>query len=117
MRKLECKARWSGRHFVKADRWFASTKACSRCGARAAAMPLSVRRWTCGTRGQDHRLDADFAQDLMSAYASGTISAQLFPISGKTQDHVNEPNGRCQKLAVAQQTKGQVAYEQRFHRQ
>ena len=52
------------RHFVKASRWFALTKACSRFGARAVAMPLSVRRWTCGSCGRDHDRDVSAARSV-----------------------------------------------------
>ena len=30
--KLEYKCRWYGAEHLKADRWFASSKLCSRCG-------------------------------------------------------------------------------------
>ena len=64
VRKLEYKAGWSGRHFARTGRWFASTKTCSRCGVKADAMPLSVRQWTCGACGAGHDRDINAALNI-----------------------------------------------------
>ena len=47
VRKLEYKCEWKGKRLAKADRWFASSKTCSGCGATVQELPHSVRRWTC----------------------------------------------------------------------
>ncbi len=36
-----------GKHLVKIDQWFASSKTCSCCGYKMDTLPLSVRNWTC----------------------------------------------------------------------
>ena len=51
------KQQWRGGQVLPVDRWFPSTKTCSRCGALAAALPLSVRMFHCVQCG--HRLDRD----------------------------------------------------------
>ena len=46
--KLEYKCLWYGAEFVKADRWFASSKLCSHCGWKNDDLTLSDRKWWCG---------------------------------------------------------------------
>ena len=41
--KLEYKCLWYGAEYVKADRWFASSKLCSRCGWKKDDLTLSER--------------------------------------------------------------------------
>ena len=43
---LQYKCAWTGKHFVKIDRWFASSQLCSSCGNKQA-MPLHKRVYDC----------------------------------------------------------------------
>ena len=45
--KLDYKAKQAGKHLVKIDQWFASSKTCSCCGRKQESMPLNIRSWTC----------------------------------------------------------------------
>lgn len=63
---LAYKARRAGRTFVKVDRWFPSTRACSACGAISEAKPLHVRTWPCGC-GTTHDRDVNAARDILAA--------------------------------------------------
>ena len=45
--KLEYKCAWYGAEFVKADRWFASSKLCAHCGWKNDDLTLSDREWWC----------------------------------------------------------------------
>ncbi|ECT4107447.1 transposase [Salmonella enterica subsp. enterica serovar Muenster] len=63
-RQLDYKGAWHGRAVVEVDRFFPSSKTCSACGHRQAAMPLSVRRWTCPACGTDHDRDVNAAVNL-----------------------------------------------------
>ncbi len=45
--RLDYKAKQAGKHLVKIDQWFASSKTCSCCGHKQENMPLNVRSWTC----------------------------------------------------------------------
>ena len=45
--KLDYKAKQAGKHLVKIDQWFASSKTCSCCGHKQEKMPLNIRSWTC----------------------------------------------------------------------
>lgn len=46
-RQLEYKTAWRGGALVVADRWFASSKTCSGCGAVKAKLALSERTFVC----------------------------------------------------------------------
>jgi len=45
--KLAYKAEAAGKHLVKVDQWFASSKTCNSCGFEMEKMPLNVRSWEC----------------------------------------------------------------------
>ncbi|MGB0468509.1 MAG: zinc ribbon domain-containing protein [Pontibacterium sp.] len=47
MDMLAYKAKADSKHLVKIDQWFASYRACSCCGHKVDALPLSVRHWSC----------------------------------------------------------------------
>jgi len=64
---LEYKADWYGRNLVVVDRWFPSSKLCSACRHKAAAMPLGVREWTCTRCGACHDRDVNAARNLLAA--------------------------------------------------
>ena len=46
-RQLTYKLAWRGGRLVVADRWFASSKLCSSCGAVKAKLTLSTRMYRC----------------------------------------------------------------------
>lgn len=50
-RQVEYKAAWSGGTVIVADRWFASSKTCSGCGAVRAKLALSERTYCCTACG------------------------------------------------------------------
>ena len=50
-RQLGYKAAWHGGRVIVADRWFASSKTCSGCGAVKAKLPLSERTYACAACG------------------------------------------------------------------
>ncbi|MGL4826748.1 MAG: RNA-guided endonuclease TnpB family protein [Vibrionaceae bacterium] len=60
--KLEYKAKERGKHLVKLDQWYASSKTCHCCGKKMDEMPLSVRKWDCPSCGA-----ADIDRDLNAA--------------------------------------------------
>ena len=45
--KLGYKAKSAGKHLVKLDQWFASSKTCNSCGFKVEKMPLNIRSWQC----------------------------------------------------------------------
>lgn len=64
---LGYKAEWYGRSFVQIDKWYPSSKRCSRCGHIANKMPLSVRQWDCQACGSHHDRDINAAKNILKA--------------------------------------------------
>lgn len=56
-RQIQYKQQWYGGQVLIADRWFASSKTCSGCGSRIAALSLAQRVFICADCG--HSLDRD----------------------------------------------------------
>jgi len=75
--KLEYKCLWYGAEFEKADRWFASSKLCSRCGWKNDDLILSDREWWCGGCGALNDRDANAAMNLAN------WPGLSFPASGR----------------------------------
>ena len=63
--KLEYKAKQEGKHLVKIDQWFASSKTCSCCGLKQETMPLTIRTWVCPC-GAAHDRDVNAAKNIQS---------------------------------------------------
>lgn len=47
IQKLSYKAQEQGKHLIKIDQWYPSSKICSECGYIAEKMPLQTRSWSC----------------------------------------------------------------------
>ena len=90
--KLEYKCAWYGAEYLKADRWFPSSKLCAQCGWRNDDLTLSDREWRCGGCGAMNDRDANAAANLSN------WPGLSFPASGRG-DRV-----RPAKLAVACET-------------
>ena len=63
-RQLEYKAAWYGRTVVAVDRWFASSRVCSACGAHKGELALDEHRWRCDRCGTDHDRDVNAAVNI-----------------------------------------------------
>ncbi|QUW04022.1 transposase [Chloracidobacterium validum] len=74
-RQLEYKSAMRGGVVVVADRFYASSKTCSDCGHKLAALPLAVREWTCPACGMRHDRDVNAAINLKNLAVSSTVSA------------------------------------------
>jgi putative transposase len=74
-RQLEYKAEQRGGLIVVADRFFASTKTCSKCGHKLDELPLSVRKWQCPQCNIEHDRDINAAVNLRNLAVSSTASA------------------------------------------
>ena len=75
--QLEYKCAWYGAEFVKADRWFPSSKLCSHCGWHNGDLSLSDRRWWCVGCGALNERDANAALNLE------TWPSLSFSVSGR----------------------------------
>ena len=57
-RMLEYKSLWNAKHFIKIDRWYASSKICNECGNKKVDLKLSDRIYVCKNCG--NVVDRDF---------------------------------------------------------
>ena len=62
--KLEYKCGCYGAEYVKADRWFASSKLCAHCGWKNDDLTLSDREWSCDGCSVLNDRDFNAAQNL-----------------------------------------------------
>ena len=63
-RMLEYKMTWRGKHLVKVDRFYPSSKLCSNCDFKNDALTLKEREWTCPECGIHHDRDENAAKNL-----------------------------------------------------
>jgi len=75
-RQIEYKAERQGIDVVLADRWYASSKTCSRCGCIKDDLTLSDRVYRCDNCGQEIDRDLNAAKNLA---ALGKKKAQTAP--------------------------------------
>lgn len=62
---LTYKAAWHNRQIVQVDRWYPSSKTCSKCFHLMNQMPLLVREWTCPSCGENHDRDINAAKNIL----------------------------------------------------
>jgi IS605 OrfB family transposase len=73
-RQLEYKTAWHGGTLIVADRWFASSKTCSECGAVKTKLALSERTYVCEACGTVLDRDVNAAVNLARLAGSGPDS-------------------------------------------
>ena len=84
-RQLTYKADAAGVRLVVADRWFASSKTCSGCGAAKAKLALSERRYVCTACGLI--LDRDHNAALNILHRAGQVRrASISPSGGRARE-------------------------------
>jgi putative transposase len=62
--QLDYKAQWYGRHLVKIDKWYPSSKRCFACGHILDSLALDIRAWTCPECGTHHDRDINAAKNI-----------------------------------------------------
>jgi putative transposase len=62
--RLQAKSKDYNCNFVKADRYFPSSKLCSKCSWKYENLKLSERKWTCKNCGVTHIRDVNAATNL-----------------------------------------------------
>lgn len=79
VRFLEYKCERDGKAFVRVDRFFPSSKACSSCGAIRDRLPLDIRQWMCPRCGARHDRDINAAINIrdegLRILAAGTVAS------------------------------------------
>jgi putative transposase len=64
---LAYKAERAGRRLLTIDRWYPSSKTCSRCGFLLAELSLKTRTWICPGCGARHDRDHNAAKNILAA--------------------------------------------------
>lgn len=64
LRQLQYKALWNNRILIEADKWFASSKTCSKCGYVHKNLQLSDRTFVCPSCGFEIDRDHNAGQNL-----------------------------------------------------
>jgi len=65
-RQLTYKSSWYGKILVTVDRWYASSKTCSKCKYVRDELRLDERQWTCPQCGCTHDRDINAARNLLA---------------------------------------------------
>ena len=64
---IQYKCLWYGKRFIQVDRFYASSKICSECGAyhKEIVNSLAVREWVCPDCGTHHDRDVNAAKNIL----------------------------------------------------
>jgi putative transposase len=72
---LNYKGEWYGCQVEKIDRWYPSTRTCSRCGKKVERMSLQTREWRCAECGQEHDRDINAAINILKRSTVGATGS------------------------------------------
>lgn len=81
-RQLTYKCEWYGKTLIVADRWFASSKTCSGCGAAKTKLALSERTYGCTACGRILDRDENAARNLAALANTPQLVGELPAGSG-----------------------------------
>ena len=98
-RQVEYKTAWRGGRVIAADRWFASSKTCSGCGAAKAKLDLSERTYVCTACGLVLDRDVNAAVNL-AAYGRRQLAGSGPDSNGRGAD---PKTGLARQVAVKRQ--------------
>jgi putative transposase len=113
--QLDYKTSWAGSILERADRYYPSSKTCSRCGTVKAKLSLSERVFDCQACGLSLDRDENAARNLASlalaiAQARGdqqyvaAIGAETLIARGATDPEAARPDGQPHRTAKAHST-------------
>ncbi|MBD3186998.1 transposase, partial [Candidatus Bathyarchaeota archaeon] len=119
-RMLEYKCEWRGKHLVKVDRLYPSSKLCSNCGYKHDDLQLSDREWTCPDCGMHHDRDENAATNLDGEGKRVLIEEPNIKIItsstvGTTGSHASGDRVRPEPLDAPSTTGTAVVDEGRIH--
>ena len=90
-RQLAYKTVWNGGTLIVADRWYPSSKTCSRCGVVKAKLHLSERIFVCPTCGLVLDRDENAASNLASLVKRVVAGSGPETRNGRGADHKTRP--------------------------
>ena len=99
-RQLEYKTAWRGGRVIVADRWFASSKTCSGCGAVKAKLALSERTYVCTSCGLVLDRDVNAARNLAAIGETVVAGSGPETLIGRGADR---KTGLARQVAVKRQ--------------
>jgi putative transposase len=93
-RQLTYKAGWYGCDLWIADRWYPSSKTCSRCGRVNGELTLADRIWTCpgcgAVRDRDENAGTNLAR-MPASWAEALSDGKTAPVRRVAVKRVNHP--------------------------
>ena len=104
-RQVGYKAAWRGGRVIIADRWFASSKTCSACGAVKTKLLLSERTYVCSSCGIVSDRDLNAARNL-ARYGEQQLAGSGSDSNGRGADR---KTGQARLVAVKRQPGGAAA--------
>ncbi|MDR8410264.1 IS607 family element RNA-guided endonuclease TnpB [Nonomuraea sp. 3-1Str] len=93
-RQITYKTGWNGGAVHVADRWYPSSKTCSKCGAVKAKLPLRVRVFDCDNCPLVMDRDENAARNLAALAAACTTGTG---VAGDQDAQASKPRGADQK--------------------
>ena len=99
VQQLEYKATRYGRTVQKVDRWFPSSKLCSKCGHLLSSLSLSIREWDCPSCGTHHDRDDNAACNIkavgqtVSAHGGGVRAIKTSVLKANPRRSANQKRG------------------------
>jgi IS605 OrfB family transposase len=100
-RQVEYKTAWRGGRVIVADRWFASSKTCSGCGAVKAKLALSERTYVCTSCGAVADRDLNAARNLAEYGKREVAGSGPETVNGRGADRKTGP---ARQVAVKRQS-------------
>jgi len=93
---LRYKLEQQGKHLILIDRWFPSSKQCSKCGWKNNDLTLSDREWTCQKCEKHHDRDKNASQNLLNEGIKQlkNLGITITSTVGTTESHAWEDNVR-----------------------
>lgn len=89
-RQLEYKTKLYGSELIIADRFFASSKLCPKCGHKKNKLPLNVRVYKCDKDSCDWVADRDFTAATNLLNLLGVANPDVMPVEMKTPKSIAE---------------------------
>ena len=109
-RQLKYKCEWYGRNFIVIDRFYPSSKLCSKCGFKHKNLKLSERSWVCPECGEIH--DRDFNASLNIQNEGKRIVGQRLP----EFTPVDYPTADDPTRNGVLKSNGRLNQEEKFHK-
>ena len=100
-RQLRYKTAWLGGDLVVCDRWFPSTKTCSRCGRAAQQTALGIRTFGCDGCGLVMGRDGNAAANLAAWAEAAELDVAQVPDRQAGGRVAHAPGGKALAIASA----------------